>query len=599
MDSIFDQWKKALQQFNDNMEKELEEVRKCKSQMQKMRSDLEGFMTGVRFIRDDHRLILSAPEIVIGNVDMNGDLWGSQGSMITIRGNHVNVEGVGRGNQIGGTITNKASIIRNIAVDPGQDGKEEVVLPTSQIINQARNISLYSSDENDTFTTAPITSAAGVFIHSDAIFELEAATSVEGKLKIIEEQVKDLEEQKTAQKSQVDASKKTFENQLKAMEAIAEVAAGLDDDIQDIRSNVADLIDKQETQEIIAENLLSACIQYASSMSQYAEINRKITSLKEQQEALNGRKANFKEEPTGALLNMKAENINVSTYDGDGNLRVNPGAGINIQSPVLNVNAHDNEGKLIPDGAVRLQAETVQIVTNDVKYKDPEKMTDADVEAAGNIQLLSKSIVMASMDHEIKDGKAEEKGLAAEGAIVMRAETIQAGAIDKEGKAAGKLSLNAKEVEIKAIDVKREEGKPDEDDKLAAGGSLLITAEKIMAGSPAKDNVTKTVQLSAESVGLFADKTIEMQQGEGDAAINLEGGNASLGGGKVEVFGDTTVNGLADIKGELKVPKATADQVEVKSAFKSPNINDTMGAGVAGQAKKISAKLKREENKKK
>lgn len=595
MDTIFDQWKKALQTFNDNMEKELAEVRKCKRQMQAMRLDLENYMTGCRYVRDDQRLILSAPEIVIGNVDMNGELWGNGRSHITIRGNNINVEGVGDGDDMGGTITNRAATIRNIAVDPGQDGQEEAVLPVSQIINQARNISLYSSADEGVFSTPSTTTAAGVFIHSDAIFDIEAATSVEGKLENIEDQLTELEKQKTLQKAVVSGNKKAFEKHLGILERIVKLSDGLDDSLQDVRTNVADLIDKQEAQETGAEMFLNICIKYASSMSEYAEICRKIAALKDLKDALNKRKSNFKEVSTGAILSVKAETIDIRTCDGDNNLRENPGAGVRINTPSFIVAAHDNEGKLIKDSSVSLQAETVQLFTADVKYKDVKQQTDAEIAATGSIQMLSKTIEIAAVDSEIKGNTKEEKGLTKDGSILLRAENISAGAIDKDGKAAGKLSLNAKQVEVKAIDVKREKDKPDTDDKLAAGGSLLITAEKIIAGSKSKDNKTKTMQIAAEKVGLFADTTAEMQQGEGKAAVSLDGGNASLGGGKVEVFGDTTIQGKADVKGELKVPKATADQVDVKSAFKSPNINDTMGAGVPGQAGKISAKLKVEE----
>ncbi len=595
MDNIFDQWKKTLQKFNDNMEKELEEVRLYKSQVQAMRHDLESYVTGVRYIRNGHKLILSAPEIVIGNVDMNGDLWGDGASLITIRGNQVNVEGVGKDTINGGVITHKAATIRNIAVDPGPDGKEEVVLGVSQIVNQARSISLYSSEDEGTFAIPATSAGSGVHIHSDAILDIDASASVESKIKKIDDEIKELETQKTTLKTQVSNHKKEVESQIDLLEAIAGLSDGLNEGLQDIRSNVADLIDQQETFEPCAKAFLKVCINYADTMSENAEVCRKISKLKEMKESLNKRKSTFKEDHSGAILNVRTETLNVQTIDGDGNLRVNPDAGINIKTPSLNVMARDQEGKLIPNGKIRLQAETVQLATNDIKYKDAEKQTDADIVAAGSIQMQSKTILMGALDSEVKSGKTEEKALAKDGAIVMRAENISAGAIDKEGKAAGKLALNAKEVEIKATDVKREEGKPDKDDKLAAGGSLLLTAEKIIAGSKSKDNVTKTLQIAADKLGLFGDTTAEMQQGESKAAITLDGGNASLGGSKVELFGDTTIKGKADVKGELKVPKASADQVEVKSAFKSPNINDTMGAGVPGQAEKISAKLKIEE----
>jgi hypothetical protein len=49
------------------------------------------------------------------------------------------------------------------------------------------------------------------------------------------------------------------------------------------------------------------------------------------------------------------------------------------------------------------------------------------------------------------------------------------------------------------------------------------------------------------------------------------------------------------VKDELKAPKATIDNVEVKSAFKSPNIQDGMGVSAGGGGGSLSAKLKTED----
>ena len=63
---------------------------------------------------------------------------------------------------------------------------------------------------------------------------------------------------------------------------------------------------------------------------------------------------------------------------------------------------------------------------------------------------------------------------------------------------------------------------------------------------------------------------------------------AMSGSDKNQICGDT------EVKGEVKAPKATIDNVEAKSAFKSPNISDGMAAGGGGGGK-VSAKLKTED----
>ena len=114
-------------------------------------------------------------------------------------------------------------------------------------------------------------------------------------------------------------------------------------------------------------------------------------------------------------------------------------------------------------------------------------------------------------------------------------------------------------------------------------------------GAKSKDVKSKKIQAVSEEIGAFADKTLEIQQGDGKAVVQLDGGNASVGGSKTGIFGATTINDKTEVKGELKAPKATIDNLEAKSSFKSPNISDGMGVGGAGGGGSLSAKLKTED----
>jgi hypothetical protein len=74
MGYIFDDWKKLLDNFQSSVEKDLEEIHQQKSEVQQIKADLiERFEKG-HYYRDDDTVIISAPNIVIGNVDKNGDL---------------------------------------------------------------------------------------------------------------------------------------------------------------------------------------------------------------------------------------------------------------------------------------------------------------------------------------------------------------------------------------------------------------------------------------------------------------------------------------------------------------------------------------------
>ena len=165
-------------------------------------------------------------------------------------------------------------------------------------------------------------------------------------------------------------------------------------------------------------------------------------------------------------------------------------------------------------------------------------------------------------------------------------------ATDTEGKATGSVSINAKAVGLKSMDVEKEKRT---DDKLAAGSTMTIVAEKMYVGAKSKDVKSKKVQVMSEEIGAFADKTLEIQQDDGKALVQLSGGNTSLGGSKTQVYGETTINAKIEVKDEIKAPKATIDNLEAKTSFKSQNISDGIAVPGAPASGSLSAKLKTED----
>ena len=140
-DTVFSNWLSALSQLQASVSKDLAEIRKQKAEIQQLKTDVFNRVSPGRYIRDDQRLVLSAPEIVIGNVDARGMMY-SEGGSITIRGQRVGLEGVGEN----GIVDSRAATISQIAVDPGPDGIEAVVRNQSAVISQAKSITLQSND---------------------------------------------------------------------------------------------------------------------------------------------------------------------------------------------------------------------------------------------------------------------------------------------------------------------------------------------------------------------------------------------------------------------------------------------------------------------
>jgi hypothetical protein len=60
---------------------------------------------------------------------------------------------------------------------------------------------------------------------------------------------------------------------------------------------------------------------------------------------------------------------------------------------------------------------------------------------------------------------------------------------------------------------------------------------------------------------------------------------------KAEFYGDNTINGKSDFKADVTMKKATADNIEAKTSFKSKNISDGIAVPGAPSTAKLSAKL--------
>jgi hypothetical protein len=139
---IFEEWKKMLEKFQQCVDKGVEEMHQQKAEVQQIKTDIFNRLDRGAYYRNEQRIVISAPEIVIGNVDKSGALNGGEMGTVIIKGSDVSLEGVGET----GRIVSRAPIIHQKAVNPGIDGRENVVCDSSEIVSQACDIVLHSSD---------------------------------------------------------------------------------------------------------------------------------------------------------------------------------------------------------------------------------------------------------------------------------------------------------------------------------------------------------------------------------------------------------------------------------------------------------------------
>ena len=648
MGYIFDDWKDLLDEFQKCVDKDLAEIQKQKAEVQQMKEGLFNSFGGGLLYRDGNRIVISAPEIVIGNVDRTGTLQGGGVGKVIIRGSEVDIEGVGST----GSIVSRAPIIRQVAVDPGIDGRENVVCNTSRIVSQACDIVLHSSDTTEVFSQDPgMAGRGGVTIHADTNLNIEAAVSADKRKEDIENKVSALGDMSSDLKTQMKAQKKTVDNLFDQLSTLFdnEDENNQSEDFK-LRSNVKDVMNTHDQIEAIQPAIYDAVKTYLGLVSELAEVNRQKTALETQKDAITTGD-DFKNNTTGAKLTLNAESISIANIDGEGNLHTNDEAGIIVRTPKMGISMMDDTGKLVEgssfgvgaenislvtrnvsddgkefptvgqvyidsknitfeavdyklddnsltiekeltaDGSIQLRAKTVEVSTSnpkDLTYDTDGNLTSGEYTAEGDVIFKTKNLTVDCLDYEVSDGELKMKAQTADSTVSVRAEKTNFLSADAEGKATGSFTANAKTVTIKSMDVDKDSLA---DSALAAGSTMVLLSEKMYAGAKSKDVKSKKVQVVSEEIGVFADNTFEAQQGEAKAVVQLDGGKTSLGGDKTQIYGDTTIEAKTEIKDELKAPKATIDHVEAKSSFKSPKIKDGASAGGGGGGGSLSAKL--------
>lgn len=582
----FTDWKSALEKFQQNVKKDIEEIRSQKDEIQRIKQDILDNLEKGRYIRDDNRIIISAPEIIIGNVDKSGILWGG-GSKVVIRATNIDLEGVGTGTSGIGSIVSRAPSIRQIAVDPGKDGIEQVVKPISEIVSQAQNIVLRGENADDYFPQSSLSnSGSGIHLSTNGQISIDATLPCDTLSESLEQEEKALNTQINDLNQTASQAKSTVASLVSHMNELIEKDTLNSSEIE-TRTNFLDIDELHYEFQQTTSTLYNALTHYFNSLSLLAENNRQLAAVKEQKEVAKQLKSSFKEQTTDTFISLRSENISLTSTDGDGNLRTNDGAGIGLAGKEIRFTSYGNDGALIKDSNIYMGSQDVEINTANPKIADK----NTDLPAEGSVRVVSKAIQVEAVDYETKDDKTEEKSLTQEGSFTLRAEKINLNATDTEGKATGTIAANAKTVEVKAMDVDKEKRT---DKELAAGSSLLLLAEKVYAGARDKKTRSKSVQVASDKVGLFGDTTVELQQ-DGKAILQLSGGDAALSGSKTTLYGEMTSQGKTTFKSDVTAGTVEMKNLKVDSSFKTPYTTEGVSVPGAPSTAKLSAKLSEEE----
>lgn len=379
----FKYWQEALDDFQKNVEKDLDEIRRYKSEVQQMKIDLIDHLEKGRYVRDDQRVIISAPEIIIGNVDKSGTLCGSH-SKIILRGTDICLDGVGAGASGVGSIVSRAASIRQIAVDPGMDGQENVAKDISEIVSQARNVIIRSEKQaNDVFPAYGLSGTdSGITLSTDGQISLNATLPCE----TLKEK---LEQEETALTTQTnDLKKEASQAKSEVSSLISQIDKLFDQDLMNLdetmtRTNYMDIEELHEEIRNISGTIYTSMTRYFNVLSRLAEANRQLNSIKEQKEAAGQLQSSFKEKSTDTFISLRSESISLTSTDGDGNLRTNNGAGIGLAGKEISLTSYGNDGALIKDSNIYMGSQDVEINTANPKIADK----NTDLPAEGSVRV--------------------------------------------------------------------------------------------------------------------------------------------------------------------------------------------------------------------
>lgn len=557
---VFSDWLELFQKYRDDMEKELETVRLHKKEVQNIRQEIYDRYENGYFLRDDKRIVISAPEIIIGNVNKSGQLLDST-STVVIRSSGIDIQGVGDV----GYIRNKATFIEQRAVDSGCDGLEEVVHDNASVMTQARSILLDSNDSTEVYTRdiSQKKMTTGIAIHTDTVLDIDASVSRHEWTKAIEDKVKVLNDNLSTLKKEVDEKLDEIKGLFDEMEKdLEEDQKLLSSEIMS-STNIGAL--ESYGQQLADRSIgLSRCIDdFFVSVSLYAEQYRQQKALTEAK--MTKSEDEFKNNVTGAGISINAEQIDITNTDGDHAVRENDGTYLRIMSKNIFVGAVNGKNENHEKGTIALRGESILVETNDRKKNGD----DLDMPTTGKVEINSKEILVSSLDYEQKkDQERTEKNLTEEGNIRIRAKKINVDGTDLEGTAAGELTMNSGKISVVSAEVDKESREIKEIHK---GGTLELATETVTIGKDAAEKIL--------SEKIEAKTNTELKLIQGDKATLTVSGNKLT----VEDDGTNFSKGELTVDVESKFNKkmtattieandVTGKKVTVNNCLKAPSL---------------------------
>ena len=548
-DSLFKKWRDAIDAKNDADFKKgvLQNIRELKQEVYNLKVDTFNNSQGT-LIRDDHRIVLSAPEIVIGDVNLGGQLNPASQSTIIIRGNNVAVQGVGDN----GEVKVQAPAIQQIAENAGIDGNEHIIGDFSKVVTQAQDITLESDtvSKGGAFPTADVITGSGIRFNADHAVEVTAAKSLTTRLANVNRRLQELEAAKTSFENEVKTKGDEYNAKREEVDDLMKKRQQLKTGELDIRSDYRDLDEMNIRINELSDGLSKSIYEYADALSNLGETLRLIALFKKQAHDLEHVDEDNFRKATNTYVAIQGEMVNVATMDGDGKFLSNENAGVNLLTNTMMITSQPDQADNLPDNnRLSINMKNVEIITGATKQVTVDNdgvVESAQMPAEGEVLIRSNAITMESVDYVTDQKKKKESGLADNGKIKFRSKAIELNTVtssnvevDNQGvitkanyKPVGDVIINSKNFQLNAYETKLD-GTKEEKTALSQGSYFGVSTEQInVSAIDQEGKATGIIYANAKDVYLLSADT---NMDSGKAEKMAEKGNLVMLGENVRL----------------------------------------------------------------
>ena len=555
----YNDWLHTLQEYKESIHKDLTEMLRCKDEIQKMKKEfIEQYCDGL-YLRDDKRIIISAPEIIIGNVYPDGTLMDSpdECTKVTVRTGCLH-------NESKREIINKSPSIEHYCVSPGIDGNESRVTSLSSFLVHSESITLQSEKSEGTLAENALALATrgSIKILADENITMAAQPPMTNRKDTIDDQIRQRNEEKERLEHTVLPSMDKLKANLQSYDA------AMDEKKQN--KYIRDCADFQRVCRTKRDALGKDLVIFQNTVSKLAAIEYEIKHLNEQKKRIE---QDMNRGYTPSSIEIKSGSTSIRAIDADQKMCTYQGSGVSVISKFTNFKALDDEGGIIDGSLFNVNTQKIKLNTNNTKKgANPGAL---DIPAEGSINLCSKEIEMKSVDYERKDENAAItiKSLTKGSCIKMLTENVTMQTNDEKGKATGKVRVNSKLIKLETNDINPDNGTiigPSNE------GRINMIAHTVAGGYPTsgKDADKSSLILGAGNVSVNGAKKTEIKQDNDKAMLQMESGKSYLKSEQNEIIGKMIAHSRSSFKNLMTAEKAAVTQLEVKKHLRTPNMTE-------------------------